>query len=258
MRNDQGQNNEMNREEYNRHQLKNTIGNFGQLSVNEFNNRFGNMENIPMKEAANFQDQQMAELIKQMEQLKLNVMKQKGQEKKCFNCGKLGHLRKDCRTRNRNLQQNNQGNFRNDNRSIKCYSCGKIGHYANNCNENRNNLQCGNCGRNGHATNACNIGSNSRMNMLDDDLYLNASNRKGKDVKFRRGQSKFDTWPSADVFSTMMNNTFPMPYIEAIKNHKGIEQQFRDYFKRHNIPETPMNLNLFKDAYERGTFDLNE
>jgi hypothetical protein len=92
----------------------------------------------------------------------------------------------------------------------------------------------------------------------DDDLYINASNRKGKDIKFRRAQSKLDTMPSMDVFSKIMEQTIPMTVMEVLKNHKGVETQLRDYMKRHNIPAEPMMINILKDAYANRTLDLDE
>ena len=42
---------------------------------------------------------------------------------KCYNCGKLGHISRNCRLPRK----------KDDSREVTCYNCGKKGHYANKC-----------------------------------------------------------------------------------------------------------------------------
>ena len=52
-------------------------------------------------------------------------LRQSSPAKKCFNCGKVGHIAKVCRNRKDTANK--------DLEHIKCYKCGKPGHYSSNC-----------------------------------------------------------------------------------------------------------------------------
>lgn len=81
------------------------------------------------------------------------------QERKCYACGKLGHLANVCRNRK----------DEEPNRNGRCYSCGKLGHFARECRKDKREMVhyyeeeqdtkkngvCYTCGREGHIAREC-------------------------------------------------------------------------------------------------------
>ena len=57
------------------------------------------------------------------------------------------------------MNKNNDNNRYNGNQDKKCYQCGKLGHIANQC-KSRNRIQCYSCGKYGHKSNECRTKSN--------------------------------------------------------------------------------------------------
>lgn len=75
------------------------------------------------------------------------------QEKKCFQCGKTGHIARECRSGNGQEEEANSY-------SKSCSNCGKRGHLANECRSGHRREQsqvsgCYNCGKMGHFAREC-------------------------------------------------------------------------------------------------------
>jgi hypothetical protein len=52
-----------------------------------------------------------------------------GKKMTCYACRKIGHISKDCRSKNKV----NRGTINNSKKNVTCYSCGKPGHYSKEC-----------------------------------------------------------------------------------------------------------------------------
>ncbi|CAG2257259.1 CNBP [Mytilus edulis] len=112
--------------------------------------------------------------------------------KRCYSCGKIGHVSRDCRSGG-NLRQINavemqtyHGNS-GRNREINCYSCGRVGHIARDCrsrgtyrqvnavetqqyqgNSGRNNeIVCYQCNQRGHIRPNCPNRKPRTVNMVE-------------------------------------------------------------------------------------------
>ena len=88
--------------------------------------------------------------------------------RECYNCGKTGHISRDCRSRKRQNQggpNGRDGSFkRGGGDDRECYNCGKTGHISRDCrsrNQNskrardNSNVECYNCGKPGHFSREC-------------------------------------------------------------------------------------------------------
>ena len=72
------------------------------------------------------------ELKAQVHELKETVSEKK--QMKCFNCGKLGHLSRDCRRqKRRGNDDTSSAGGRGGRRTVTCFKCGQKGHIARGC-----------------------------------------------------------------------------------------------------------------------------
>ncbi|KAG0427553.1 hypothetical protein HPB47_025387, partial [Ixodes persulcatus] len=65
-------------------------------------------------------------------------------DRKCYNCGHLGHISRDCPEAGGN-----------DTVADVCYRCNERGHIARNCRSTRTNNRCYHCGEVGHLAREC-------------------------------------------------------------------------------------------------------
>ena len=111
----------------------------------------------------------------------------------CYNCGKNGHMSRDCNSRKRQGPPATRGGFSRtgpgrDDR--ECYSCGKTGHISRDCRSRTNNgsnfqkrgrdnsnMECYNCGKKGHISTECRGPKRTRRN--DNDTQSLATLAKG-------------------------------------------------------------------------------
>ena len=76
--------------------------------------------------------QLLNELKAQVHELKETVSEKK--QMKCFNCGKLGHLSRDCqRQKRRGNDDTSSAGGRGGRRTVTCFKCGQEGHIARGC-----------------------------------------------------------------------------------------------------------------------------
>ena len=72
------------------------------------------------------------ELKAQVHELKETVSEKK--QMKCFNCGKLGHLSRDCRRQKRRGNDDTSlAGGRGGRQTVTCFKCGQEGHIARGC-----------------------------------------------------------------------------------------------------------------------------
>ena len=89
-----------------------------------------------------------------------HLAKNCNKDKICHKCKKPGHLSRDCPSKNNNSINNNNLNKNiNDidnknNEPIKCYNCGKTGHKVSEC-PNKRGKFCYVCGKSGHIKEHC-------------------------------------------------------------------------------------------------------
>jgi len=72
------------------------------------------------------------DLRKQVEELKMTKFEKK--QVKCYLCGKLGHIARDCRSQRRWVRENDSAsNSVKGQRKVTCFRCGQEGHFAKGC-----------------------------------------------------------------------------------------------------------------------------
>ncbi|CAG2255163.1 unnamed protein product [Mytilus edulis] len=130
--------------------------------------------------------------------------------KRCYSCGKVGHVSRDCRSGG-NLRQINavemqtyHGNS-GRNREINCYSCGRVGHIARDCrskgtyrqvnavetqqyqgNSGRNNeIVCYQCNQRGHIRPNCPNRKPRTVNMVENWGAPNSTLIKFQNQRYR-------------------------------------------------------------------------
>jgi hypothetical protein len=155
---------------------------------NESNERRNQYDNKPIRKNTFTREKDvkrdaMDELIEKFDKMAIKLANieqgktnrnRNNNDKGCFNCGKTGHIARDCRAQ-RNMRQNTRNNT--------CNNCGRIGHTEREC---YGNQICQRCGKKGHTQQVCRS-TISRINYTDydnqdnDDEFYNEDNNEYDD-----------------------------------------------------------------------------